>query len=234
MVQLALSYIWVDVRLKGLSIESKNTQNGLRTKKLWPSEVGGHNQKIRCAEPVGAYCFLSFSDIIWVQVALRYICVDSRIIGLSIESKNTQNGLRTKKLWSSEVGGHNQKIRCAEPAGAYCFLSFPDIIWVQVALSYIWVDSRLKELSIESKNTQNGLLWKYTEKKKFLFSDFSISTLRAKGPQNSTLFSPISLCLHYTTKTHTRILLHTANLFPFSTLQNPRKSRDLSTTYKWS
>ena len=32
-------YIWVDSRLKGFSIESKNTQKGLRTKKLWPSEV---------------------------------------------------------------------------------------------------------------------------------------------------------------------------------------------------
>ena len=46
-------YIWVDSRLKGLSIESNNTQKGLWTKKLWPSEVGGHNQKIRCAEPAG-------------------------------------------------------------------------------------------------------------------------------------------------------------------------------------
>ena len=27
-------YIWVDFRLKGLSIESKNTRNGVRTKKL--------------------------------------------------------------------------------------------------------------------------------------------------------------------------------------------------------
>ena len=34
-------YIWMDSRLKGLSIESKNTQNGVRTKKLWSSEVGG-------------------------------------------------------------------------------------------------------------------------------------------------------------------------------------------------
>ena len=34
-------YIWMDSRLKGISIESKNTQNGVRTKKLYASEVGG-------------------------------------------------------------------------------------------------------------------------------------------------------------------------------------------------
>ena len=33
-------YIWMDFKLKGLSIESKNTQNGVRTKKLCTSEVG--------------------------------------------------------------------------------------------------------------------------------------------------------------------------------------------------
>ena len=51
-------------------------------------------------------------------------------------------------------------VRCAEPAGAYCFLSFSDIIRVQVALIYIWVASRLKGLSIESKNSHNGILTK--------------------------------------------------------------------------
>ena len=34
-------YIWMDSILKGLSIESKNTQKRVRTKKLWLSEVGG-------------------------------------------------------------------------------------------------------------------------------------------------------------------------------------------------
>ena len=34
-------YIWMDSILKYLSIESKNTQNGVRTKKLCASEVGG-------------------------------------------------------------------------------------------------------------------------------------------------------------------------------------------------
>ena len=39
-LNIVSSYIWMDSRLKGLSIESKNTQNGVRTKKLCASEVG--------------------------------------------------------------------------------------------------------------------------------------------------------------------------------------------------
>ena len=39
-LNIVLSYIWMNSRLKGLSIESKNTQNGVRTKKLCASEVG--------------------------------------------------------------------------------------------------------------------------------------------------------------------------------------------------
>ena len=40
-LNIVSSYVWMDCRLKGLSIESKNTQNGVRMKKLWSSEVGG-------------------------------------------------------------------------------------------------------------------------------------------------------------------------------------------------
>ena len=43
-------YIWIDSRLKGLSIESKNTQIGLQTKKLWPSEVVDKSRKICSGE----------------------------------------------------------------------------------------------------------------------------------------------------------------------------------------
>ena len=46
----------MDARLKGFSIESKNTQNGLWTKKLWSSEVGGHNQKICLKEQCQPGC----------------------------------------------------------------------------------------------------------------------------------------------------------------------------------
>ena len=40
-LNIVSSYIWMDSRLKGIFIESKNTQNGVRRKKLWSSEVGG-------------------------------------------------------------------------------------------------------------------------------------------------------------------------------------------------
>ena len=43
-------YIWIDSRLKGISIESKNTQIGLWTKKLWPSEVVDKSRKICSGE----------------------------------------------------------------------------------------------------------------------------------------------------------------------------------------
>ena len=84
-------YIWADLRLKELSIESKNTKKALRTKKLWESEVRGHNQKIRCAEPEGAYCFLSFLDII-------YIWRDYILKGITMESKNSHYRILTKEL----------------------------------------------------------------------------------------------------------------------------------------
>ena len=46
-IPISSSYIWMDFRLKGLSIESKNTRNEVRTKKLWSSEVGGHTCIVR-------------------------------------------------------------------------------------------------------------------------------------------------------------------------------------------
>ena len=38
---MPLNSTWLDSRLDELSIESKNNQNGVRTKKLCVSEVGG-------------------------------------------------------------------------------------------------------------------------------------------------------------------------------------------------
>ena len=43
------SGIWLDFRLRELSTESKNAQNGLRTRKLWSSEVGAsYEQQLTC------------------------------------------------------------------------------------------------------------------------------------------------------------------------------------------
>ena len=41
--------IFLDSRLKEISIESKNTLNGLRTRKLWPFKVGAsYEQQLTC------------------------------------------------------------------------------------------------------------------------------------------------------------------------------------------
>ena len=49
-LKIVSSYIWMDSGLKGLSKKSKNTQIGLRTKKLWPAEVVDKSRKICSGE----------------------------------------------------------------------------------------------------------------------------------------------------------------------------------------
>ena len=46
-LNIVLIYIWMDSRLKGLSIESKNTQNGVRTKKLCALQAGKKIRKLQ-------------------------------------------------------------------------------------------------------------------------------------------------------------------------------------------
>ena len=44
--------------------------------------------------------------------------MDSRLKGISIESKNTRNRVRTKKLWSSEIGNQqSENDNCVPPPG---------------------------------------------------------------------------------------------------------------------
>ena len=46
---MPFSCIWLDSRLRDLSIESKNERNELRTRKLWSSEVGAsYEQQLTC------------------------------------------------------------------------------------------------------------------------------------------------------------------------------------------
>ena len=59
---------------------------------------------------------------------------------ISIESKNTKFGVLTKELCKLQA---MKKI---------CSISEPTIVETTVALNYIWINSRLKGLSIESKN----------------------------------------------------------------------------------
>ena len=52
-----------------------------------------------------ATIFCHFRTYYKLTIASSYILMDSRLKGLYIESKNTQNEVRTKKLCSSEVRG---------------------------------------------------------------------------------------------------------------------------------
>ena len=52
-----------------------------------------------------ATVFCHFRTYYKLNIISNYICMDSRLKGLSIESKNTQNGVLTKKLCASEVRG---------------------------------------------------------------------------------------------------------------------------------
>ena len=62
------------------------------------------------------------------------ILLDSRLRYISIESKNAQNGLRTRKLWSSEVGAsHEQQLTCKTDSYLLSFIFFED----NMSLDYI-------------------------------------------------------------------------------------------------
>ena len=55
--------IWLDSRLRDLSIESKNAQNGLRMRKLWSSEVGAsYEQKLTCRTDRHLLSFVFFEQ----------------------------------------------------------------------------------------------------------------------------------------------------------------------------
>ena len=66
------------------------------------------------AEVAEAIGFCHFRSYYKLNIVSRYICMDSRLKGISIESKNTQIGLRTKKLWLSEVIDKSRKICSSE------------------------------------------------------------------------------------------------------------------------
>ena len=53
------------------------------------------------------------------------IWLDSRLIEISIKSKNAHNGLRMGKLWSSEVGAsHKQQLMCRTDRYLQSFVFF--------------------------------------------------------------------------------------------------------------
>ena len=54
----------------------------------------------------------------------------------------------------------NQQLVAAAAAAATVFYHFRVYYKLNIISIYIWIDFRLKGLSIESKNTQNGVLTK--------------------------------------------------------------------------
>ena len=48
---MPITGIWLDSKLKELFIESKNARNGVKTRNIWSSEVGVHQEPHCCANP---------------------------------------------------------------------------------------------------------------------------------------------------------------------------------------
>ena len=96
----------MDSKLKGLSIESKNTQNRVLTKELCKLQAMKKNQQLAATAVAAAAAtvFCHFWTSFKLKIVSRYIWMDSRLKGLSIESKNTQNGVLTKELCTLQVG----------------------------------------------------------------------------------------------------------------------------------
>ena len=156
-LNIVSSYIWMDSRLKGLSIESNNTQNRVLTKALCKLQAMKKNQHLAAtAVAAEAIVFCHFQVYYKLNIVSSYIWMDSRLKGLSIESNNTQNRVLTKELCKLQAMKKNQQLAAtavAAAAAATVFCHFRTSFKLKIVSRYIWVDSRLKGLSIESKNT---------------------------------------------------------------------------------
>ena len=88
-------YIWIDSRLKGIFIESKNTHNeGVM-------QVASREENQQLAAPVAAAAatvFCHFRVYYKLNIISIYIWIDSRLTRIFIESKNTHNRVLTKDL----------------------------------------------------------------------------------------------------------------------------------------
>ena len=73
------------------------------------------NQQLAALAPVAAAAgFFHFRTYYKLKIVSNYIWMDSRLKGISIESKNTKIELWMKKLWSSEVVDKSRKICSGE------------------------------------------------------------------------------------------------------------------------
>ena len=65
---MPLNIIWLDSRLNDLSIESKNTQNGVITKELCKLQA---IKKLATCNSSSIHLFLSFSDLLYAQYCIK-------------------------------------------------------------------------------------------------------------------------------------------------------------------
>ena len=95
-------YIWIDSRLKFLSIEFKNTHNEVLMKELCKLQAvvsSEENQQLATpAAAVATTVIFHFRVYYKLNIISIYIWIDSILKWLSIESKNTYNGVLTKDL----------------------------------------------------------------------------------------------------------------------------------------
>ena len=111
---MPLNSIWLDFRLNELSIESKNTQNGVLKKELCELQAMKKSVTSALAAVAITTGFCHFRTSYKLKIVSRYIWMDFRLKGLSIEFNNTQIEFRTKKLWPSEVVDKSRKICSGE------------------------------------------------------------------------------------------------------------------------
>ena len=91
-------YIWIDSRLKGISIESKNTHNEVLPKESYKLQAVKKISNLQhLQQQQQLLSFIIFGCTI-SSILYQYIWIDSRLKGLSTESKNTHKGVLTKEL----------------------------------------------------------------------------------------------------------------------------------------
>ena len=71
--QIPLNSIWFDSRLNELSIESKNTQNGVLTKELCKLQVMKKSETFSTCSSNSSHWFLSFWTYYKLNIVSRYI-----------------------------------------------------------------------------------------------------------------------------------------------------------------
>ena len=71
-LNIVSSYIWMDSRLKGLSIESNNTQNGVLTKELCKLQAMKKNQQLAATAVAAAAAATVFCHF-WTSFKLKIV-----------------------------------------------------------------------------------------------------------------------------------------------------------------